>query len=171
MEDWKIQREKARCNKPGCPLNSLREFYAVLELPSCLRHDLCQECFTEMAGKAERPPVFWKARRRSDGKREVVLDLVTLRLMFDRLGEEASEQARALRYLVALLLLRKRVLKMADPATPEQEAADLVVVDPKVEGMQPVALTAPAVEIEQLVAMKDELLLAAGEGPATASAS
>ena len=92
-----------------------------------------------------------------------MLDLVTLRQMFDRLGEEPSDQARSLRYLVALLLLRKRVLKMANPSTPEEEAADLLVVDPKVEGMHPVALTAPAMELAELVAMKDELLAAAGE--------
>lgn len=163
MEDWKIHREKARCEKPGCPLAGRREFFAVLELPSCVRRDLCQECFSDLERTAERSPIFWRGHRNDDGKKQIVLDLVTLRLMFDRLAEEDSDQARSLRYLVALLLLRKRVLKMVDPKTPEQEAADLLVIDPKVEGMEPVALVAPAVEMDQLVAMKDELLAAAGE--------
>ena len=163
MEDWKIQREKQKCIKPGCPLQGSREYFAVLELPSCVRRDLCAECFHEVERGASRPPIFWKAIRRERGGNQIVLDLVTLRQMFDRLGEEPSDQARSLRYLVALLLLRKRVLKMANPSTPEEEAADLLVVDPKVEGMHPVALTAPAMELAELVAMKDELLAAAGE--------
>lgn len=163
MEDWKIQRDKQRCEKPGCPLAGRKEFFAVLELPSCVRRDLCQECFSELETHSQSTPIFWRGRRREDGKREIVLDLATLRQMFDRLAEEPSEQGRALRYLVALLLLRKRVLKMVDPKTAEEEAADLLVIDPKVEGMTPVALVAPAVEIDQLVAMKDELLAAAGE--------
>jgi|RhiMethySRZTD1v2_1073278.scaffolds.fasta_scaffold1565813_1 hypothetical protein len=162
-DEWRIQKDKQGCEKPGCPLAGRREYFAVLELPSCARRDLCLECFRELEAGAERPPIFWRGQRRADGKKGLVLDLATLRQMFDRLAEEPSEQARALRYLVALLLLRKRVLKMVDPRTPAEEGADLLVVDPKVEGMEPVALIAPAVELEQLVAMKDELLAAAGE--------
>jgi hypothetical protein len=130
-----------------------------------------------------------------------VLDLASLRVLFDRLGEaergepaigvaaraEASleaggadvaaaagvapgsgegdaaqraEAAAGLRYLVALLLLRKRVLKMVDAVTPEQQAADLVVVDPKVEGMEPVALYAPELDAERLANLQQELLAA-----------
>ena len=65
-----------------------------------------------------------------------------------------------LRYLVALLLLRKRRLKMVDAQTPDQEAADLVVVDPKVEGMEPVALFAPSLEPERLAGLREELTAA-----------
>ena len=163
MEEWRIQRERQKCDKPGCPLLARSEYFAVLELPVCTRRDLCQECFQELEVGGRRPPVFWKGRRRADGKKQIVLDLPTLRLMFDRLGEANSEQAGALRYLVALLLLRKRVLKMVEPKTAEEEAADLLVIDPRVEGMRPVALIAPAVELDELVAMKDELLAAAGD--------
>lgn len=169
MEDWKIHRNRDACTKPGCPLRYSPEYFAVLELPSCVRRDLCFECFRDVESRSERPPIFWKGRRRRDGKREVVLDLVALRMLFDRLGEEPGERPATLRYLVALLLLRKRVLKLTDPRTEAEEAADLLVVDPKLPEMGPVALHAPAIDTEQLVALKDELLAIAGkhESPET----
>ena len=84
-------------------------------------------------------------------------------MLFDRLGNVADERARALRYFCALLLLRKRVLKMVKPKTREQEQADLVLRDPKLKEMEPVCLVAPAIDISELGAIKDELLAMLGE--------
>jgi hypothetical protein len=112
--------------------------------------------------------------------------------LFDRLGETAAEfneiddiedpddecdeadadakaRAEGLRYLVALLLLRKRVLKMADARNAREERCDLLVIDPKVEDMEPVALRAPSLEPEALAALKDELVAALGSGEETAA--
>jgi hypothetical protein len=163
LEQWKIQRDRSRCVKPGCPLASADEFFAVLELPACVRRDLCATCFHELAHSAAKKPIYWRARRTKEARSGPVLDLASLRILFDRLGEEPSEQARGLRFFVALLLLRKRLLKLVDPVGPEQEAADLVVVDPRVEGMAPFALVAPELDSERMASLKDELLAAAGE--------
>ena len=54
--------------------------------------------------------------------------------------------------------LRKRVLRLVDAETEEQERADLLVVDPKVEDMRPVALHAPDVDSDNLEALRKELL-------------
>ena len=61
------------------------------------------------------------------------------------------------------MLLRKRVLKMVKPKTREQEQADLVVRDPKLKESEPIALFAPAIDINELGAIKDELLAMLGE--------
>ena len=204
-DQWKIARERARCQLPGCPLPTAREYFAVLELPACVRRDLCEPCFARLEREhGGRRPIFWRARRQA-GRKEPVLDLMSLRMLFDRLGEsiaesfaesfgegiresergagsageraddtgaaeardaaahQAGQQAAGLRYLVALLLLRKRMLKMTDPAGPEQEGADLVVIDPKVPDMKPVALWAPELDTDRLAALKDELMAALGE--------
>jgi len=104
----------------------------------------------------------WRGRRQAPGQKGPVLDLASLRQLFDRLGEEEDpdklETARGLRYLVALLLLRKRWLKMVDAQNPEQESADMLVVDPKAENMEPVALSAPALDTEAMSSLKEELL-------------
>ncbi len=165
MDEWKIVRDRTRCDRPGCPLPAADEYWAVLKLPSCLRRDVCATCFRELEARAGEPPLFWRGRRRRNGDKAPAYDLHSLRQLFDRLGEQKQEQnagraatARGLRYLVALLLLRKRVLKMVDASGAAQEAADLVVVDPKVEGMAPVALCAPELDDERLAALKQELL-------------
>ena len=165
MEDWKIQRDKKACTKPGCPLPTSAQFVAVLEWPACVRRDLCDPCFhdyEQRCAAAGEPPIFWRALRKPSSK-EPVLDLQSLRMLFDRLGTVDDERARALRYFCALLLLRKRVLRMVPPRTEEQARADLVVVDPKLKEMEPVMLTAPAVDLADLSAVKDELLAAIGE--------
>jgi hypothetical protein len=92
-----------------------------------------------------------------------VLDLVSLRALFDKLANVDDERARQLRYFCALLLLRKRVLKMVPPRTAEQERADLVVVDPKMKELEPMSLFAPAIDLDDLSKIKDELLAAMGE--------
>jgi hypothetical protein len=164
-EEWKIHRDRKGCDKPGCPLPTSRNYFAVLEWPSCVRRDLCDACFTDYERKCQgsEPPIFWRALRKSTGSKEPVLDLVSLRLLFDRLANVDDDRARALRYFCALLLLRKRVLRMVRPRNAEQERADLIVVDPKLKDQEPVLLFAPAIDLDNLGAIKEELLAAIGE--------
>lgn len=174
-DEWRIQRDRKGCDKPGCPLPTSRSCIAVLEwLPAdperpggsqCVRRELCDACFQDHERRcgAEAPPIFWRAWRKAAGQKEAVLDLQSLRVLFDRLGGVDDQRARALRYFCALLLLRKRVLKLVRPRTAEQERADLVVADPKLKEMEPVALFAPAIDLDDLAALKDELLVALGE--------
>ncbi len=168
LDAWKILRDREACTKPGCPLATESEFFAVLELPECLRHDLCATCFHQLERSSAVRPIFWKARRKQKGQKGPTLDLQSLRVLFERLGEVDSEQARGLRYFVALLLLRKRLLKMVDPQSEAEEAADLVVIDPKdpaakADDAPRVALFAPELDTDRLANLKDELLAAIEE--------
>ena len=126
---------------------------------------MCDACFQDYERRcpAGEAPIFWRALRKSSGSKEPVLDLNSLRALFDRLASVDDDRARALRYFCALLLLRKRVLRMVQPRTAEQERADLVVADPKQKELPPIALFAPAIELADLTAVKDELLAALGE--------
>lgn len=163
MEGWKIHRDRSACEKPGCPLAAASEYYAILELPDCTRRDVCGACFEQLVATSDRRPIYWKARRREGGRRAPTLDLVSLRVLFDALGEVEGEQASGLRYFVALLLLRKRLLKIVDPQNASEEAADLVVIDPKVSDAPRVALVAPELDESRLANLKDELLAAIEE--------
>lgn len=163
MEGWKIHRERSKCPEPGCPLPGADEYFAVLELPSCERHDLCATCFHRRAGQDGQSLIFWKARRREGERRAPTIDLASLRVLFDRLGEVEGDEARGLRYFVALLLLRKRVLRMVQPANLAEEAADLVVIDPKLQGAPRVSLVAPELQGDRMGRLKDELLAALAE--------
>ncbi|MBI5850230.1 MAG: hypothetical protein HZB39_04215 [Planctomycetes bacterium] len=163
MEAWRIHRERGRCPEPACPLPTADEFFAVLELPSCERHDLCATCFHRRVSQTGESPIFWKARRQEPGHRAPTIDLASLRVLFDRLGEHDSDEARGLRYFVALLLLRKRVLRMVPAANQTEESADLVVLDPKVPGSARIALVAPELAGDRMAKLKDELLAALAE--------
>lgn len=168
-EDWKIQRDRKLCEKPGCPLPTSKSYMAVLEWPACVRKDLCDACFQDYERKCQgaEAPIFWRAMRKAKDQKEPVLDLNSLRMLFDRLGSVDDDKARSLRYFCALLLLRKRVLRMVQPKTAEQERADLVVVDPKQKEAPPILLFAPNLDLDNLGGMKDELLAAMGEGDAS----
>ena len=95
MEQWKIHRDRNACTKPGCPLPTAEEFFAVLELPDCQRHDLCAMCFQQMEQETDSQPIYWKARRKIGDKKGPTLDLVSLRVLFDRLGEVEDIAAAA----------------------------------------------------------------------------
>ncbi len=88
MESWKIHKDGSRCDRPGCPLSSGSEYFAVLELPACTRRDLCEPCFRELERGSAEPPLFWCGRPRPNKSKGPVLDLVSLRQLFDRLGEQ-----------------------------------------------------------------------------------
>jgi hypothetical protein len=167
-DDWKIHRDRRTCERPGCPLPTSRTYIAVLQWPGCVRSDLCDACFVEHERRCPpgEPPIFWRAQRRAAGSKEPALDLASLRALFDRLGAVDDDRARALRYFCALLLLRKRVLRLVAPRTAEHERADLVVADPKQKDAPPVALFAPAIDPGDLGGLKDELLAAIGEAAA-----
>ncbi len=164
-DDWKIHRDRTACEKPGCPLPTSRSYFAVLEWPSCVRRDQCDACFADYERRCQgaEPPIFWRALRKVSGSKEPVLDLASLRVLFDRLGTVDDDRARSLRYFCALLLLRKRVLKMVRPRNAAEERADLVVVDPKQKEMEPISLFAPALDLSNLGAIKEELLAAMGD--------
>ena len=172
-EDWKFHRDRQVCTKPGCPLPTSRSYFSVLEWTladaeragSCVRRDLCDACFADHERRCAggEPPIFWRALRKASGSKEPVLDLNSLRALFDRLAGVDDERARALRYFCALLLLRKRLLKIVPARTAEQERADLVVVDPKLQDAEPTALFAPAIDLDALGSLKDDLLAAIGE--------
>lgn len=157
FEQWNIHKAQNQCDQPDCPLAAAKEYFAVLELPACVRSDLCATCFHSLEEKGQ-APIYWRVLRQEKGRSGPRLDLTSLRFLFDRLAEEEGETARGLRYFVALLLLRKRVLRMVDAETEEQEQAELLVIDPKVEGMVPVALTAPARDGQGMAGIKGELL-------------
>lgn len=172
-DDWKIHRDRKACERPGCPLPTSRSWFAVLTWPDCVRHDLCDACFQEHERHctASQPPIFWRTVRKATGSKEPVLDLNSLRALFDRLASVDDDRARALRYFCALLLLRKRVLRMVAPRNAEQERADLVVVDPKIKEMEPIPLIAPAIDLSDLGGLRDELMAAIAEGVADSGAS
>ena len=110
MSEWRIQRRQARCR--ACE----RDFAEGERHASGLavrgeeleREDLCEPCW---ARRELEPLVHWFTRHHQD-KRKLQLDLATLEAIFVRLEGHGAARVRELRYVLALLLLRKRRIRL-----------------------------------------------------------
>jgi hypothetical protein len=109
---WKIpagSHECAACRRSLLPGDLVTTAFRWLaEAPE--RRDLCEAC-----GRAEENVVdafFWRRRLRVDEGRRPVVDYALLRELFTRMLQRGDEIYRRLSYLVALVLVRKRFLRL-----------------------------------------------------------
>jgi len=109
--EWKFRRREARCGSCAAEFPESARHASLLSVvgDEVQREDLCPSCFDQRAAGAEL--FYWFTRRRA-GKQGLVLDLVLLEQLFLQLEGRTERPVRELRYLVALLLMRKRRLKL-----------------------------------------------------------
>lgn len=109
--EWKFRRRDGRCG--GCagefPESARHASVLAVVGDEVRREDLCVSCWERRAHDAD---LFYWFTRRSKAKSGLVLDLVTLEQLFLQLEGRGERAVRELRYLVALLLMRKRRLKL-----------------------------------------------------------
>ena len=79
-----------------------------------VREDLCDGCFSGAGDRetGERELFWWFTHYQAAPKKGLKLDLEALDRLFDALADHQAETARELRYLISLLLMRKRRLKL-----------------------------------------------------------
>ena len=111
MVDWKIARRRDRCSRCETAFEEGTRHVSTIAFQgdSVAREDLCSSCWE--AREAGLDIFHWYTRQRRD-RRSLALDLPTLEQLFLRL--EGSEEPRVLelRYVIALILMRKRRLKL-----------------------------------------------------------
>lgn len=111
MSIWKLGRRQAAC------VDCEREFADGDVLYSTLgfqedrieRHDRCPDCWS---AHEEQPAegLWWRSRRQVTKKAGLAVDLEGLEQVFHALAERTEERLLEMRYLIALLLMRKRKL-------------------------------------------------------------
>lgn len=117
MSEWKFGRRLGGCAACERAFADGEAHQSLLELTGddVGRTDLCTGCFDGRAkaepGFAERV-VWWRTRHRVAEKRGLALDLETLQGLFQALAGRAERGWRELRYLLGLILVRKRRLKV-----------------------------------------------------------
>jgi hypothetical protein len=95
-----------------------------------LRVDLCRTCFPHR--EAEEEVVWWRTIHRPPGRRGLALDFDALEALFHDLSSRSGgERLAELRYLLGLLLLRKRRLKMVRVVRAEGGGEALVLRRPR----------------------------------------
>jgi hypothetical protein len=143
-------RSCARCSGPFLPGDHV---HSVLRFAPHERCDYCSRCHESLAGESQ--VVYWRTRRPEPRAKDLRIDLDALGELFGRLLAENTEAGQGLRFVVALLLSRKRKAKLA--ATPAGGSPqDLYVLWQG--GEQPIHLPAPDLSPENLEALKQQLL-------------
>mgnify|MGYP000924058008 CR=1 FL=1 len=111
MADWEIHKPLGTCSGSGQKIEPGQEYIATLvETPAGMqRRDYSLEFWT-----ASKPEVYcyWKSvMPKPDQKKKLFIDDNMLMSFFDRLAAETDEEKLNFRFVLALILMRKRLLK------------------------------------------------------------
>ncbi len=111
MAEWEINKPRGLCFGTDRKIEAGEEYFgALVETAEGLqRRDFCTEYWNK-----EKPQVFcfWKTKLPNpDQKKQLFVDDDMLTAFFDRLGKETEQEKINFRFVLALILMRKRILK------------------------------------------------------------
>ena len=118
-----------------------------------VRRDFCGACFEAPASRGD-PFSWWTAVIPQPQEKKAVFDVGVAKEFLVRLLREDAEERASLRYLLVLLLLRKKLVKVSDQFT--RDGRDVMVLSvPPDEAVHEV----PCLEIDEAEAekLRDEL--------------
>ena len=160
MDEWVIDKPLGQCCATGKVIEPGEEYYAALveTEQGFARRDFCAGYWAE-----HKPEVFchWKTKLpRPDQKKQVFIDDDMLMTFFERLATETEQEKINFRFVLALVLMRRRRLKY-DSSTTSQEkdvwrlritgTQDFVeVVNPNLDESQVAQLTGQIGQILQV---------------------
>ena len=158
-DDFRIGRRATVCGAcgaalaPGARASSALYRAAPGAETSFVRRDFCGACFDD-AGKRGEPFSWWTALVPQPVEKKAVFDVGVAREFLLRLFREDAPERASLRYLLTLLLLRKKGVKVGDQFV--RDGVDVMVVSvPPDEAVFEVA----CLEIDEVEAtrLRDEL--------------
>jgi len=111
MDEWEINKPLGQCYGTGRKIEYGKEYFgALVETGEGLqRRDFCADYWEK-----EKPNVFcyWKTRLpHPNQKKQIFVDDEMLLAFFERLGKETEQEKVNFRFVLALILMRKRRLK------------------------------------------------------------
>lgn len=114
MSDWRIHRREDSCSRCARPFVEGEPIFSLLSVePECLRReDTCPGCFEPEPAGGSGERVFWRTRHTLDRKQRFAVDFEAIEELFLALEGHLEGRPAELRYLLSLLLLRKRRLKL-----------------------------------------------------------
>jgi hypothetical protein len=110
---WKIARREAVCSTCQRAFEDGERHASSLAIRGehLVREDFCAACFAARV-EADQGLFWWFTHHRVEERKAVRLDLDALDRLFDALATHDAPTARELCYLISLLLMRKRRLKL-----------------------------------------------------------
>jgi hypothetical protein len=170
--DFEVQRSTRRCAATDRPLEPGEECYSVLEIQGAdvVRKDFCREAWR---GPPESAFGWWKARVPDVVAKKIKLAPNDVLLeLFDQLADQPSQQD--MRYVLTLLLVRRRVFRLEPAADRSNENAEhgvnnsgtgiMCVYCPKRDASYQVVAVVPDNErIDEIQRLLSELLIAGAQ--------
>jgi hypothetical protein len=113
MNEWRIHRREPSCARCERAFAEGDRIFSMLYLEGerLRREDHCEACFEEPA-EPEGELLFWRTRHSLDRRARFAVDFEAIEELFLALEGVREPARRELRYLLALLLLRKKRLKL-----------------------------------------------------------
>jgi len=117
--DWKIERIRDRCAECSQPFTHDQRVVSVVALAivenaeRIVRRDLCVRC----GPSAGAGSLFWETRFQQQAPKKKKVDFDRLLRIFEIWQKDPPKEQEALLYLITLLLVRKRYLRMVDLVT------------------------------------------------------
>jgi hypothetical protein len=117
MDEWEINKPLGQCYGTERKIESGEEYFAALveTAEGLQRRDFCADYW-----ESQKPDVFcyWKTRLPEPGqKKQLFVDDQMLMAFFERLEKETEPEKVNFRFVLALILMRKRILKYDDTRT------------------------------------------------------
>ncbi|PIE24467.1 MAG: hypothetical protein CSA62_04095 [Planctomycetota bacterium] len=164
-QEWRIAGFSRGCTCCQAPFLAGQVFFSYLRIDAgeklgFERLDVCTGCWParalELRQETEAGPIFWRTRRPRDKGASSVVDLVAMRQLFEQLLEDEREEIEALRYVIGLMLARKKAIRVIRAGAGAR--GDLYFKDPR-EGRdeQRVRLPVPRLDEETIEALKSQL--------------
>lgn len=156
--EYKIKKPLGACGRCeqeialGAPIVST----ILLEAAEPARRDFCVPCFDSLERKPEDEFAYWRTRRAGVKETKRVIDFPTLKQLFFRMTEQPGEEYRKICYLVALLLMRKKLLQLKEFVT--EGGRDFVVLTAK-DREGEIRIEAPSLRAEEFVEMREKLAM------------
>ena len=154
MDEWEIDKPLGQCSGSGKKIEYGEEYFAALvETDQGLaRRDFCADY-----RQAKSPDVFchWKTKLpRPDQKKHIFVDDEMLMAFFERLEQEREQEKINFRFVLALILMRKRRLKYDSSETQDNKEIWRLRV---VGGKETVEVINPHLDEEQIKQLSSQL--------------
>jgi len=117
MVEWEIKKSLGQCSGSGAKIDYDQEYFAALvETAEGLeRRDFCVDYWQQNTPQVY---CYWKSKLpRPDQKKQIFIDDAMLMAFFERLATETDPEKLNFRFVLTLILMRKRKLKYDSSTT------------------------------------------------------
>ena len=157
-QEWTIQSRGHQCSATGHEFVEGEQFYTLLfdEKSGYRREDLCEEAFRARPGDAPAPFSFWKTKYvPPPPAAPEALGKQTAEDLLRRYMAEDSPQHESARYLLAVMLERKRILKEVE--TKRSDSGQLTRIYEHGKTGEVFVVPDPELRLDQIAAVQAEL--------------